>query len=224
MQFIITFLEGMLSFLSSCMLPMLPIFFAYFVGETAENKENETGNRKTVMVALCFVLGFAIIFIAKGVSISGISRFLISNKMIVNVVCGVVFVLFGLNHFAIPALPLMKGMKKGELIMGRLSAFLFGVIYSIILIPCIGTYLGSAFTLASAPESALKGGTLLLCYCIGLGIPFVFSVILIDRFNAVIRTRKKIDKIIKYISGLFLVVVGLLTAFGMLNQVLAVFR
>ena len=114
-------------------------------------------------------------------------------------------------------------MKSGKEINGVFSAFIFGIIYSISLTPCVGAFLGSALMLASTSGTALKGTILLLLYSMGLGIPFILSAILIDKLNTAFNFIKKHYKVINTVCGAFLIVVGILMMFGVLNRLLALF-
>ncbi|MBO5257005.1 MAG: cytochrome c biogenesis protein CcdA, partial [Clostridia bacterium] len=103
------------------------------------------------------------------------------------------------------------------------SAFLFGVIYSVSLTPCVGAFLGSALMMASSAGGALTGTLLLLTYSLGLGVPFLVSAVLIDRLNAVFGAIKKHYRVVNIVCGVFLIVVGVLMMFGLLNLLLSVF-
>ena len=118
--------------------------------------------------------------------------------------------------------PFFKGMNKGSKVTGIASAVLFGAIYSISLTPCIGAFLGSALMLASSTGGALKGATLLLTYSLGLGIPFLFSAVLLDKLSGAFTFIKKHYKVINLISGILLILVGVAMAFGLLNSLLAI--
>ena len=216
MQFLITFLEGIISFISPCMLPMLPIYVSYFAGGS-DKKEN------IFKRALCFVLGFTVVFGALGLFAGTLGSFLAKYQTAVNVVTGVIVILFGLGYLEVFNLPFFKGMgsiKKGESTFG---AFLFGIIYSVSLTPCVGAFLGSALMLASNSETALEGLILLLTYSLGLGIPFVFSAVLLDKLGGTFDFIKKHYGIINKVCGIFLIIVGVFMMFGILNALLALF-
>lgn len=216
MQYLITFLEGFISFISPCMLPMLPIYISYFAGGKNEK-------HKTMFRALGFVLGFTVVFTSLGLFAGSIGMFLKEYQTAVNIVSGVIVILFGLSYLDIIKIPFFKGMNGDHNINGVFSAFLFGVIYSISLTPCVGAFLGSALMLASSAGGAVKGTLLLLTYSLGLGIPFVVSSILIDKFSGAIGFVKKHYKVINMISGIFLIIVGIMMAFGMLYSLLNLF-
>lgn len=217
MAYFITFLEGMISFISPCMLPMLPIYISYFAGG-ADKKE------KVVSRAISFVLGFTAVFTAMGLFAGTLGSFLVRYNTAVNIICGLFVIVFGLSYLDIIKLPFFKGIGKGKEITGIFSAFLFGVVYSVSLTPCVGAFLGSAISLAATSGGALKGTILLLTYSLGLGIPFAVSAILIDKLNKVFTFIKKHYKVINLICGIFLIVIGLLMVFGLLGRFMSLFR
>ncbi len=213
MQYIITFLEGIISFISPCMLPMLPIYISYFSGNA--DKKN------TALVrSIAFVIGFTLIFCILGIFAGTIGKILNQYQNIVNIVCGIIVVIFGLNYLEIIHLPLFKGINKKQNIKDIFSAFLFGIIFSINLTPCIGAFLGSALMMASVSETAIQGMVLLLAYSLGLGIPFIISAVLLEKLNKTFDFIKKHYNIINNICGIFLIIVGILIMFGIMNKVI----
>ena len=218
MDYIITFLEGIVSFISPCMLPMLPVYISYFAGQS----KDETGKRpKMIFMVIAFVVGFTVVFTALGLFSGTLGRLLSKYQTIVNIVSGIIVILFGLSYLGVFRIPFFKGMNKGYKITGIASAFLFGAIYSISLTPCVGAFLGSALMLASSAGGALKGATLLLTYSLGLGIPFIFSAVLLEKLSGAFTFIKKHYKIINLVSGIALIVIGILMAFGLLNLILS---
>lgn len=216
MQYLITFLEGIISFISPCMLPMLPIYVSYFAGG-ADKKEN------ILKRAVAFVLGFTAVFSLLGLFAGSLGSFLTKYQTAVNIVTGAVVVIFGLGYLEILNLPFFKGMGNIKMLKGIFGAFLFGMIYSVSLTPCVGAFLGSALMLASGSGTAVKGLTLLLTYSAGLGVPFVVSAVLLDQLSAAFDFIKKHYGTINKICGIFLIIVGVSMMFGILNALLSVF-
>lgn len=214
MQYAITFLEGIISFISPCMLPMLPIYISYFAGGS-DNKH------RILIRAICFVLGFTVTFSLLGLFAGTLGSFLTKYQTAVNVITGSIVIIFGLSYLEVINLPFFKGMQSGKKIDSAFSAFLFGMIYSISLTPCVGAFLGSALMLASTSSTAMTGLLLLITYSLGLGIPFVLSAVLIDKLNTAFNFIKKHYKVINLVCGIFLIVVGLMMAFGLLGKLLA---
>ncbi len=216
MQYLITFLEGLISFISPCMLPMLPLYISYFAA--GGDKKS-----KTWCNALCFVGGFTVVFAALGLFAGTVGSFLGKYQNIVNIVCGIIVVLFGLSYMELIPLPFLKGMKGGRSITGALSAFVFGIIYSVSLTPCVGAFLGSALMMASVSGTALKGVGLLVTYSLGMGIPFLLSALLLRQLTGTFNFIKKHYRVINLVCGGFLIVVGVMMAFGWMNKLLAIF-
>ncbi len=216
MQYLITFLEGMISFISPCMLPMLPLYISYFAGNADKKKH-------TLLRAGCFVFGFTLVFCLLGLFAGTLSAFLSSYKSIVNFISGLIVVIFGLHYLDVIHLPFFKGMQKVHDINSIFSAFLFGVIYSVSLTPCVGAFLGSALMMASASGTALQGLLLLGAYSLGLGIPFLISAVLIEQLHGAFGFIKAHYRVINLVSGMFLIVIGVMMAFGWMNAFLSLF-
>lgn len=217
MDYIITFLEGIISFISPCMLPMLPIYISYFAGQREDNGKRP----KIIFRVMAFVAGFTVVFTALGLFSGTLGKLLSEYQTIINIVCGAVVILFGLSYLEVFHLPFFKGLNKAYKVTGIVSAFLFGAIYSISLTPCVGAFLGSALMLASSTGGALKGATLLLAYSLGLGIPFILSAILLDKLSGAFAFIKKHYKIINWISGGILILVGILMMLGLLHSIVS---
>ena len=217
MQYVITFLEGFISFISPCMLPMLPVYISYFAGGAHKK-------HRTLLRSLAFVLGFSAVFILLGVFSGAIGRFLARYETIVNIICGGVVVIFGLSYLQIIPLRFLRGMQKRQEINSIFSSFLFGVIYSVSLTPCVGAFLGSALMMASTSGSIATGALLLLSYSFGLGIPFLISAVLIDKLHTAFSFVKRNYRVINLVCGIFLIVIGFLMMLGLMNAFLALFN
>ena len=217
MQYFITFLEGIISFISPCMLPLLPLYISYF---TADSDGEEQNKKKVFFRALAFVAGFSIVFCLLGLFAGTIGAFLKKYQVILNIVSGIIVIIFGLSYLEIIPLPFFKGMHRSHKATSIASAFVFGVIYSVSLSPCIGAFLGSALMLASTSGSVLKGVTLLFTYSLGMGIPFLISAVLLDKLKNTFKTIKKHYKIINTVCGIFLILIGIVMATGLLNKLL----
>ncbi len=218
MQYLISFLEGIITFISPCLLPMLPIYLSYFAGG------GERTVKKTLTGALGFVLGFTVVFVAMGALAGTLGSFLTRYSFWVNLVGGCIVILFGLNYMGLLRLNFFRGLggsvKNRD--MGFFSAFVFGIIFSVGWTPCVGAFLGSALMLASQQGHALEGMGMLLCYSLGLGIPFLFSAVLIDKLKSAFNWIKAHYDVINQVCGGLLVLVGIFMATGMLRKLLAV--
>ena len=217
MQYLISFLEGIITFISPCLLPMLPIYISYFAGG------GERTGKKTLTNALGFVLGFTAVFVAMGALAGTLGSFLTKYQTWVNWLCGGVVVVFGLNYLGILRLNLFAGDRPGVNVrqMGFFSAVLFGVIFSVGWTPCVGAFLGSALMLASQQGHVLEGMLMLLCYSLGLGVPFLISAVLIDQLKGAFAWIKSHYTLINRISGSLLLAMGILMATGLMGRFLA---
>lgn len=216
MQYLISFLEGIITFISPCLLPMLPIYISYFAGG------GERTVKKTLLGASGFVLGFTAVFVAMGALAGTLGSFLTRYQIWVNLISGVIVILFGLNYLGVLKLNLFQGGRSvRNKDMNFFSAFLFGVIFSIGWTPCVGAFLGSALILASQQGSVVQGVLMLLCYSAGLGVPFLFSAVLIDQLKGAFNWIKSHYTVINRICGGLLVLVGIAMATGMMGRLLA---
>lgn len=218
MQYLISFLEGIITFISPCLLPMLPIYISYFAGGNTKN------TKKTLSCALGFVLGFTVVFISLGALAGTLGSFLKEYQTAVNVISGFIVILFGLNYLGILKLNLFQGTKRNFDTdnLNFFSSALFGIIFSIGWTPCVGAFLGSALMMASVQGKALTGMLMLLAYSLGLGIPFILSAILIQKLKTTFDFIKRNYTIVNTISGILLVLVGIMMATGTLGKLLAI--
>lgn len=217
MQYFISFLEGVITFISPCLLPMLPVYISYFAGGT----ERRTG--KTLLTAAGFVIGFTIVFMLMGGLAGTIGGFLNRYQTAVNIVSGIVVIFFGLYFLGIFKINLFKGSKANvdTQNLGFFSAMLFGVIFSLGWTPCVGAFLGSALMLASQQGHAFMGMMMLLAYSLGLGVPFIISAVLIDRLKGAFDFIKRNYHVINIVCGSILILVGLAMATGTMGRLLA---
>ena len=216
MQYLISFLEGIITFISPCLLPMLPIYLSYFDGG------GERSTKKTLVNASGFVLGFTILFVAMGALAGSLGSFLTRYQSWVNLIGGGIVILFGLNYMGLLKLNLVRGsrggLKAGD--MGFWAAALFGMVFSVGWTPCVGAFLGSALMLASQQGTVTEGMGMLLCYSLGLGIPFLFSAVLIDKLKGAFNWIKAHYDLVNKVCGGALVLVGILMATGTLGRLL----
>ncbi|MEG1632622.1 MAG: cytochrome c biogenesis protein CcdA [Oscillospiraceae bacterium] len=211
MQYIILFLEGIITFISPCLLPMLPVYVSYF----AANRQGEKS--KALTNALGFVLGFTLVFVSLGAFAGSVGRLLREYSTVLNLVTGLIVVLFGLNFLGVLKIGFLNGTHRGEANtkeLGFFSSLTFGIVFSIGWTPCVGAFLGSALILAGQQGSALQGILMLLAFSAGLGIPFVASAILIDRLKSTFDFIKRHYRGINIISGGLLVAIGILMMTG----------
>lgn len=219
MIYVLSFLEGIITFISPCLLPMLPIYISYFTASKA-------GKRQTIINAVSFVLGFTIMFILMGAFAGTIGHFLQKNALILNTITGLIVIIFGLNFLGFINIGILNKVHQREVnvkSLNALSSILFGFIFSISWTPCIGAFLGSALMKAASSGETLQGIIMLFLFSMGLGIPFILSAILLDKLKGAFDFIKRHYKIINIISGSLLIIIGLLMMSGLLGRYLQLF-
>lgn len=210
MDYILTFLEGIASFISPCLLPMVPIYISYFIGEDDNN------NKKAILNSVGFVLGFTTIFLILSIFASQLGAVLSSNIRYIKIFFGAVIILFGLNYMGLLNIKFLNKSKVKNMDTKNFNFFkamLFGILFSVSWTPCIGTFLSSALLLIAKEQDMLKGIIMMLLYSIGLGIPFIISAILIEKLKNVFDFIKKHYNVIKRISGVILIGAGVYMIF-----------
>ena len=220
----IAFLAGLISFLSPCVLPLIPGYISYISG-TSFNKINEKKRNLIVIKTIFFTLGFSFIFIALGSTASLIGKFFLSNSNIFRIIAGFIIILFSLQLIGIINFNFMN--KDIRIFTNQYSnnlafPFLVGMAFGFGWTPCIGPILGSIITLAALEENIGKGTLLLSFYSLGLAIPFIISGILIDKFLFFSNNFKKYILAISKVGGVILLLTGIAILTGQL-QVLGFF-
>ena len=218
MQFLIAFLEGIITFLSPCLLPMIPVYLSYFAGG------GERAIKRTLLGVSGFVTGFTVIFVAMGALAGTLGSFLKEYQTVVNIASGLVVIFFGLYFLGVFKFTLFKGNSGGMKTdnMGFFPAALFGIVFSLGWTPCVGAFLGSALALASQAGHVLTGMGMLLAYSLGLGVPFLISAVLIDQLKGAFLWIKRHYKVVNICSGSLLIVVGIAMATGLLDRLLRI--
>ncbi len=210
MEFLFTFLEGIASFISPCVLPMLPIYISYFAG-----KEDSKTSR-ALLNSIGFVIGNTIIFILFAIIASYAGALALGIQKYIKILFGVVIIILGLNYMGILKIKFLNKEIRIEKKIDDFTFFktiLFGMMFSISWTPCIGSFLGSALLLIANKQNILQGILLMLVYSIGFGIPFIISAVLIEKLKNFYNLIKKNYKTIKIISGVILIVMGVYVIF-----------
>lgn len=218
MQYLLLFLEGIITFISPCLLPMLPVYLSFFAA-------GESGKRKTVINALGFVLGFTVVFVILGAFAGTVGHLLQRYATVVNLVTGLIVIVLGFNFLGIIKIGFLNRSSENQADTRDLnffSAVLFGMAFSIGWTPCVGAFLGSALMMASRQGGTFTGVVMLLVYSLGLGIPFVLCAVLIDELKGTFTFIKKHYRVVHQGSGCLLILVGLLMATGWLGKMLSV--
>lgn len=205
----LVFVEGLASFLSPCLLPLLPIYIGYLSGEATEGRYNK---RKLIINSLFFSLGLSAVFIMMGVTASSIGRYLNEYRYFLTKAAAVIIIIFGLFHIGILKLSFLYKEKRFNTLYKRnniFSAFLFGTTFAFGWTPCIGPILGSVLFIAGSSGSASYGAYLLAVYSMGLSIPFVITAVFMELISAKVKSLQKYSGIINTISGVLLIILGI---------------
>ena len=208
----VAFIAGVISFLSPCILPLVPGYLSFAAGFSASRG-------KVFLGSVLFVLGFSVVFVSFGAIFGGLGNQLVANEGLISIILGVItiflgFVFLGKFPFAPTFRPTMK--TTGGLIGAPILGFLFGVGWT----PCIGPALAAVQTLAFQESSAARGALLSVGYCFGLGLPFIASGVFLDRSEKLRKYLVKRGDLITKIGGIFLIVLGLLQVTGLWGQLM----
>ena len=210
MDYFMTFLEGIASFISPCVLPLIPIYISYFAGK----EEKKTS--KAVINSIGFVLGFTIVYTILAIISNRVGNVLYNYLSYIRVVFGVLSIILGFIYMDVIKFNIFNKFKKHDMNLDNLNfikTILFGVLFAISMTPCVGLFLSSALLLIASEVSFYKGLILILLYSLGFGIPFILSSFLIDRFKNTFDFIKKHFNVVKIISGIILIVMGLYIIF-----------
>lgn len=222
-SFLTAFIGGLVSFFTPCVLPLVPGYLSLFSGVALEDiKEKKKGAYKKVIIAsLSFILGFTLIFVLLGASATVIGSFLQKYMNIIEKVAGVIVVIFGLHMagvFKLKFLLYEKKLHSQSKKVGPIKGFLMGLAFAAGWTPCIGPILAPILFIASQQGTVLKGILLLTTYSLGLAIPFFLTALSLRLFFSLFSKIQKHFKVIEIIAGIFLVIVGILIFFGVLQS------
>ena len=213
------FLEGLAAFLSPCILPMLPLYLLYLAGEAGE------AQARPLLKILCFILGFSLFFLLLGAGATAIGQLLRQFQSWLGRIGGLVMILLGLSYMGLFQLPLFHRVKSGSAPkeLSPLKAIAFGAALAISWTPCIGPLLGSALLMAGKSASLWGGLVLLLCFSLGLGIPFLVTGLLYHKLAGVLAFLKSRTRAIQLFSGALLVLIGLVMVLDLFKYWSALF-
>ena len=221
LSFPLAFAAGLLSFLSPCVLPLLPAYLSFMTGlTTAELSGEERSTARVVVPALLFVLGFSIVFVGLGASASLLGQFLDQYRAVIEKIAGVVVVAFGVLMLGIIRVPWLYGEVRADMgharVFGRGAALVMGMAFAAGWTPCVGPILGIILALAGASGSATQGALLLLAYSAGLGVPFLLVALLFGRARPLLTWLGRHALAINRVAGVVLIVIGVLIFSGRL--------
>lgn len=216
---LVAFASGLLSFLSPCVLPLVPSYVSFITGLGLEELESggEGVKRVTLLHSLLFVAGFTLIFLMMGASATYVGQLLTLHKVVIARIGGIIIILFGvllLGIIPIPALSREKRYQFQKKPVGYAGTVAVGIAFGAGWVPCIGPILGAILTLAATRANVTEGVALLFVYSLGLAVPFVLSAVALSAFLAWFRRFRRYLRYVEWAAGLLLIGVGLLLVSG----------
>src|SRR6185369_9961947 len=219
------FIAGLLSFLSPCVLPLIPSYITYITGISFADLQAEHPShvirQKTILHSLCFICGFTAVFVLLGASATYIGSFLNENAIIIRKIGGILLVVLGIHVTGFIPLRFLLGEKRISIKhkpAGYAGSFLVGIAFAAGWTPCIGPILAAILAVAATEERIYQGILLLLLYSLGLGVPFFLSALAMHRFLIVFNRFKKHIRVFEIITGVFLMVIGVLIYSNLLSR------
>ena len=208
-------IAGLVSFLSPCVLPLVPPYLIYLTGATIEHLENEesvSASRRAVMIsALLFVLGFSTVFVLLGASATLIGSLIRAWSAELSILAGIVIIVMGLHFLGLTRISLL--MREGRLPipkpMGLWGAYVMGLAFAFGWTPCIGPILAAILSIAAAEATVAKGAGLLAVYSAGLGIPFLVAAFMVEQFSSVFARMKAHLATVEHAMGVLMIATGI---------------
>ena len=223
LTFGVAFLAGMASFLSPCVLPLVPIYLAQLVGQSVfqstGDQETRPAHLTTFLHAFIFVSGFTLAFVALGATASTLGGFLRVHQFLLRQVGGILLIIIGLHLTGLLKLPFLYWQKRFEIRPNRPSfpaSFVIGLVFAIGWTPCVGLILGPVLVLASNAATLRQGVFLLLAYSLGLGVPFLLLGLGLDRFSKILKWLKPHTGKIEIGTGVIMILMGVMIYFNWL--------
>ncbi len=217
------FVAGIISFLSPCVLPLVPGYLSYVAGNSAGAGEEGGGRSRLHMIglSLCFVLGFSAVFVALGASATLLGRVLLAYRYETNIIGGAIIIIFGLFMTGLIKLPWLEhdvryhGAVKGR---GPGTAFVLGVAFAFGWTPCIGPVLGAILTVSAVSPGVSSGTALLAVYALGLGVPFVLAATFTGEFVARMGRLRRLGRPLQIVAGGLMILMGVAMITGWLSR------
>ena len=218
-------IAGLVSFLSPCVLPLVPPYLVYLTGATIEhvaNEESDAASRRAVMIsAALFVLGFSTVFVMLGASASLIGGWIRAWSAELSIVAGIVIIVMGLHFLGLTRIRLL--MREGRLPIpkpvGLWGAYVMGLAFAFGWTPCIGPILAAILSIAAAEATVAKGAGLLAVYSAGLGIPFLVAAFMVEQFSSVFARMKRHLASVERAMGVLMIVTGIAFLTGAVSNV-----
>lgn len=216
---ILAFSAGFLSFLSPCVLPLVPAYIGYLTGSTLEKQNNHNSKFNTMYKSFGFVIGFSLIFILMGASITTLGKLITTNKSFMRKAGGVIIFIFGLHTIGVFKIKFLYYEKRFLSFnkLGRFSSIFMGMAFAMGWTPCIGPILSSILIYAANMDTIGKGILLLAVYSLGLAIPFILTAYAIEELTKYIRKFSKYLPIVSWISGTLMIIMGILVFTNNIN-------
>jgi cytochrome c-type biogenesis protein len=216
------FSAGLLSFLSPCVLPLIPGYLSFMTGlTTTELADSDRSWTRVFVPALLFVVGFSLVFVAMGASASVIGQLLDSYRAVVERVAGVAVILFGVFMLGIIKVPWLYGEARADMSrvrkFGNGASVVMGMAFAAGWTPCVGPILGTILALAGATGSVAQGALLLLVYSLGLGIPFLAVALLFGRVKPLLGWLNRHSLVVNRVAGVLLIAIGVFLFSGKLG-------
>jgi cytochrome c-type biogenesis protein len=211
----IAFLAGLVSFVSPCVLPLVPAYLSFLTGSTIEELQNSTAAPARVRVlahAVAFIIGFTIVFVALGASASAVGMLLKTNRHIIAQIGGAIIIILGLQMIGVFRLKFLAMDKRLHLQPGNRSFFMSGVVgvaFAAGWSPCIGPILAAILAIASQAGGAAQGAWLLFIYSMGLAVPFIILALAFGAVLPVLNRMKRSLRIVEIVAGVFMIFVGI---------------
>jgi cytochrome c-type biogenesis protein len=222
--FLAALVAGLVSFLSPCVLPLVPPYLVFLAGTSLErfaDKELEPRvRRETVLAAALFVLGFSTVFVALGASASAIGSLIRAYSGPLATVAGIVIIVMGLHFLGLTPIGLLHRQKRMEVSkpVGLWGAYVIGLAFAFGWTPCIGPILAAILAVAASEQTVAKGASLLAVYSLGLGIPFIVAAFAVEPFAAFLARFKKYLRRVEQAMGALLVLTGIAFLTGSISQ------
>jgi cytochrome c-type biogenesis protein len=218
------FAAGFLSFISPCVLPLIPGYISFVSGASLEDMRSGHGaaRRQVLLRSIMFVAGFSLVFIALGASATAIGRFILDKLPLLSKIAGVLIIVFGLHMMGAFRLGFLDAEKRAQTQRkpaGPVGALLVGIAFAFGWTPCIGPILAGILVVAGSRETIAEGVWLLTVYSLGLGVPFLLTSLAIDRFFSVAAKIRRHYHAIELVSGGLLVAIGVLIFTGQLTVI-----
>jgi cytochrome c-type biogenesis protein len=209
---LIALAAGVLSFLSPCVLPVVPPYLAYMGGISLRDTSAGAARRSVVLPALFFVLGLSTVFLFMGIAASALGRALLQYQDLMNRAAGIIVILFGLHFLHVLRIPVLDRearLDAGDRGGSAFGAYVLGLAFAFGWTPCIGPQLGAILSLAAGEASMARGTALLAIYAAGLGIPFLLAALFLTRSMALMNRLKRHMRLIERLMGMLLLLVGI---------------